>query len=128
MIAYKMVDISMVLGQSASAVMNKFCLFVFSSSVGLLKSSPPRQNGHHFADDIFKYIFMNEKFCILIRISLKFVPTEGPISNKSANRRQAIFWTNADPVHWHIYAALGGWVKVLKAYTVCWELTSIIQD
>ena len=22
--------------------------------------------------------------------------------------RQAIIWTNADPVHWHIYAALGG--------------------
>ena len=24
------------------------------------------------------------------------------------NRRQAITWTNADPVHWSIYAALGG--------------------
>ena len=24
------------------------------------------------------------------------------------NRRQAIIWTNADPIHWHIYAALGG--------------------
>ena len=23
------------------------------------------------------------------------------------NRRQAIIWTNADTVHWHIYAALG---------------------
>ena len=23
-------------------------------------------------------------------------------------RRQAIFWTIADPIHWHIYAALGG--------------------
>ena len=22
--------------------------------------------------------------------------------------RQAIIWTNADPIHWHIYAALGG--------------------
>ena len=29
------------------------------------------------------------------------------------NRRQAIIWTNADPFHWRIYAALGGWwVKV----------------
>ena len=35
------------------------------------------------ADDIFKWIFMNEKFCILISISLKFVP-KGPIENKSA--------------------------------------------
>ena len=33
------------------------------------------------ADDIFKCIFLNEKFCTLIRISLKFVP-RGPISNK----------------------------------------------
>ena len=24
------------------------------------------------------------------------------------NRRQAIAWTNAYPVHWRIYAALGG--------------------
>ena len=34
-------------------------------------------------DNIFKCIFMNEKFCISIRISLKFVPN-GPIDNKSA--------------------------------------------
>ena len=43
-------------------------------------TSPPKQNGHNFADDILKCIFMNEKFCNLIRISLKFVP-EGPIDN-----------------------------------------------
>ena len=24
------------------------------------------------------------------------------------NRRQAITWNNVDPVHWRIYAALGG--------------------
>ena len=35
------------------------------------------------ADDIFKCIFLNEKFCIMIRISLKFVP-KGPIDNKWA--------------------------------------------
>ena len=35
------------------------------------------------ADYIFKCIFMNEKFCILIRMSLKFVP-KGPIDNKWA--------------------------------------------
>ena len=23
------------------------------------------------------------------------------------NKRQAIIWTNADPIHWHIYASLG---------------------
>ena len=46
-------------------------------------SSLPGQNGRHFADGIFKCIFMNENFCILIPISLKFVP-KGPIDNKSA--------------------------------------------
>ena len=43
--------------------------------------SPPRQNGRHFADQIFRYIFDNEKLCILLRISLKFVHT-GPVANK----------------------------------------------
>ena len=71
-----------------------------------------RQNGSHFADNIFRCIFMNEKFYILIEISLILVP-EGPIDNcldngLAPNRRQAIIWTNADLIRWHIYAALGG--------------------
>ena len=43
---------------------------------------------------------------------MKFVP-EGPIDIKSilaqvmAWRRQAITWTNTDPVSWRIYAVLG---------------------
>ena len=60
---------------------------------------------------------MNEKFCILIRISLKFVP-KGPndklqyVSFGSGaglvpNRRQAIVWSNADPIHRRIQAAVG---------------------
>ena len=40
----------------------------------------PRQNGRHFADDLFKCIFMNENILIPIKISLKFVPT-GAINN-----------------------------------------------
>ena len=31
------------------------------------------QNGRHYADDICKRSFMNEKFCILFQISLKIV-------------------------------------------------------
>ena len=42
----------------------------------------PGQNGRHFADDIFKCIFTNENFVILIQISLKYVPT-GLIDNKA---------------------------------------------
>ena len=41
------------------------------------------QNGRHCPDEIFKCIFMNGKFFILIIISPKFVPT-GPIDNKPA--------------------------------------------
>ena len=40
----------------------------------------PRQNVRHFADDIFKCIFLNENVSIVIKISLKFVP-KGPINN-----------------------------------------------
>ena len=39
-----------------------------------------RQNGQHFADDIFKCIFLNEDIWILINVSLKFVP-KGQINN-----------------------------------------------
>ena len=39
----------------------------------------PRQNGCHFADDVFKCIFLNENVWILLKISLKFVP-KGPIN------------------------------------------------
>ena len=42
-----------------------------------------QNTGHNFADDIFRYIFVNEKFCILIKISLKFVP-KGLLDNKWA--------------------------------------------
>ena len=45
--------------------------------------SLPGQNGHCFADNVFRCIFMNEKFFILIQISLKFVP-KGPIDNEPA--------------------------------------------
>ena len=42
-----------------------------------------RKMAANLADDIFKCIFINEIFCILIRISLKFVPM-GPIDNRPA--------------------------------------------
>ena len=37
----------------------------------------------HSADDSFKCIFVNELFCILIKISLKFIP-KGPIDKNLA--------------------------------------------
>ena len=46
----------------------------------LFNTLRPRQNGRHFPDDIFKWIFLNENVWISINISLKFVP-RGPINN-----------------------------------------------
>ena len=48
-----------------------------------VNSSPPAQNGRHFSDYFFICLFMNEKFCILISIALKFVPN-GPIDTNPA--------------------------------------------
>ena len=63
-----------------------------------MNSSSPPHNGRHFTDDIFKCIFMNEKFCISIQISLKFVP-KGLINNKSALIQvKAWRWTGDKPL------------------------------
>ena len=45
-----------------------------------LNTLRPRQNGRHFPDDIFKWIFLNENVWISTKISLKFVP-KVPINN-----------------------------------------------
>ena len=59
---------------------------------------------------------MNEKFYILINISLKLLgslgsywqyPSIGLDNSLALTRPQAIIWTKADPIHWRIYAALG---------------------
>ena len=52
------------------------------STLGLyiLTYTPHEQNGCHFADDIFKRIFLNENVRIFIQLSLKFI-SKGPIDN-----------------------------------------------
>ena len=70
--------------------MDQFCMNVYFS---YLKSLGPRQNGRHFADDIFKCIFENENIWIPIKISLKFVP-KGAINNIPA-LVQIIAWRRA---------------------------------
>ena len=66
------------------------CGHLFTQTGSRFNSSPPGQNGRHFADNIFTCIFTNEKFCILITISLKFVP-KGLIDNMLA-LVQVIAW------------------------------------
>ena len=43
-------------------------------SVNVFNILRPRQNGRHFADDIFKCISLNGHVYISIEISLEFVP------------------------------------------------------
>ena len=64
------------------------CQYPYSQTRGVfsvwnINTLRPRQNGHHFPDDIFKCIFLNENTWISIKISLKFVP-RGPINNITA--------------------------------------------
>ena len=49
-------------------------------SCGRVNTLRPRWNEQHFADDIFKHIFVNENIWILIKKSLQFVP-KGPNNN-----------------------------------------------
>ena len=69
---------------------------------------------------------MNDKFCILVKILLKFVP-KGTIDNNTVlveimARQQAIIWSNADLIHWCIYVALkGDDLKMLSNHTMPWQ-------
>ena len=50
-----------------------------------------RQTGHHFAVNIFKFIFLNENICILIKVSLEFVP-KGVINKPALFQVMAWYW------------------------------------
>ena len=73
----------------------------------------PGQNGRHFAGDSFKYIFMNEKYFISMRISLKFVP-EGLIDNRAAFV-YVMAWhrTGWPSLPTHICGTKEGWVRMV---------------
>ena len=75
------------LNQSSNVV------FVMLYCLSYINTLRPRQNGRHFADDIFKWIFMNKNVWIPIEISLKFVP-KGPINNIPA-LVQVMAWRRA---------------------------------
>ena len=61
-----------IMGLACACQLTSFCgLPSFGASY--IHSSPSGQNGHHFTDDIFRCILMNEKFSILMKISLKFI-------------------------------------------------------
>ena len=53
-----------------NVIVNYQCGGVDNIAVTLMK---PRQNGVHFADEIYKLIILYEMYEILMRVSLKFV-------------------------------------------------------
>ena len=66
-----------------------------------IDSLRPRQNRHHFAEPIFKCIFLNENIMILIKIDLSLFQESNKqyfsISSDNGlapSRRHAIIWTN----------------------------------
>ena len=56
------------------------CMLCSLMSAEIVNTLRPRQNGRHFPDDIFKWIFLNEDVWISIKFLLKFVP-RGPMNN-----------------------------------------------
>ena len=82
-----------------------------------IDSSPPEQNGRHFPDDIFKCIFMNEKFRILIRISPKFVHKR-PINNIPA-MVQIMVWRRSGKawLQWRKSNLSESWLRSLQSVT-----------
>ena len=69
----KTYKISKMIRVSFSSVHKAFtAMFCFVSLCNIIHL--PGRDGRYFADDIFRYIFVNEKLCILVEISLKYVP------------------------------------------------------
>ena len=64
-----------------NAFENVVCeMVVILSRSQYVNTMRPRESEHHFADDAFKYIFLNENLWIPIKISLTFVST-GPFND-----------------------------------------------
>ena len=95
-----------------------------------------RQNGGHFADYIFKCVFLNEHVWILIKISMKFVP-KGPINNIPA-LVQIMAWRRpgdkplSEPVMFslptHICVTRPQWVKWLCILVLLFSYRTILKS
>ena len=98
-------------------------IFAIRSSVAQhlppFNSSPPEQNGRHYGRRHSNFT----EIC-----SQESNRQQGGIgwgNGLTPSRQQAITSTNDDPVHWRIYAALGGRISMLVYCTVyVWELIS----
>ena len=72
-------------------------LFRKLTKEGIWNTLSPKQNGHHFADDISNAFLEMKHVCVSIKISVEFVP-ERPIDNRSAFVQvMAWHWTGDVP-------------------------------
>ena len=106
-------------------------LFIFIPHSPLTPSLRLRRNRRHVADDIFKYIFLNENVWISIKVPLKFDP-KGPNNNIPA-LVQIMDWRRpgdkplSEPIMilllTHICVTRPQWVNYDQPYVRC-HLTS----
>ena len=76
--------------------------------IQILNTLRPRQNGRHFPNDTFKWIFLNENLRIVIKISLKLIP-KVPINTIPALILMIIlnpYLNQRWLIYWRIYASL----------------------
>ena len=111
-----------------------------SSYLTWSNSSPPGQKGHHFEDYIVKCIFANENVCILIQISLKFVP-KATIDNNLAlvhiMAQLKLCWSSSlmhicDTRGTWVYSSISEWLKFnssppVAAYMCQWTRSALVQ-
>ena len=62
------------------------------------------------------FVFWFKLHCSVFQGSNSQQPSVGLVSGLVVDWRQAIIWTNADPIHWRIYAELEGDELIEKMY------------
>ena len=97
------------------------------TEVQFVNTLRPRQDGRHFPDNIFKCFFLNENVWILIKTSLKFIPT-GAINNIPA-LVQIMAWRqsgdkpSSEPMMvsllMHICVTQPQWVNITGIFIIC---------
>ena len=93
-----------------------------------LNTLRPRKHGHHFADDTFNRIFVNENVRIPIKYSLKCVP-KGPINNIPA-LVQIMAWRRPGdkPLSEPVMVSLLTHICVTRPQWVKWNSYIFIQE
>ena len=97
-------DISVLKAQLSDTAISVDVIFQCHQTTKLqhINTLGPRQNGHHFPDDILKWIFLDDIACILVKISQKFGFDDQYSSVGSDNGLAPIRLA-----YWRLYVLLG---------------------